>query len=164
MATPTMDPILTAHIEARAALVRERYPQIDHGHYIEQVLLERSQRYAAHLATMTITPDIVTWALAMTRQYGPYVLVSNYVADWITALLLVRYGEEERGYDAAEVAAAIAEARVPACSTDPNFTGWPTQFTDDDRQRAAELLAGDWPTRGLMTALPRDPRSLTTEG
>lgn len=165
MSTPSLDPVLATHIAQRNAALPQRYPQIDTTHYLETVLLERATRYAAHVAAMMITPDMVQWGMAMTRQYGPYVQVSNYIADWFTALLILRYGEEERGYDADEVAAAFAESRIPNCSTDPNFRGWPLAFSDDDRTRAAELLAGlKWPKGGILTTLDREPKSLQAEG
>ena len=86
----------------------------------------------------------------------PSEAVAHAVADWFTALLILRYGEEERAYDAAEVAAATAEGRAPECSTDPAFTGWPLAFSDKDRARAAELLAGTkWPAE-VLTLLPTE--------
>lgn len=93
-------------------------------HYLP-VLQARSERFAAHVKAMTLPTTIVAWALAMERKYGRYALVSHYIADWITALLLVRYGEEP---DAEK-------------STDPDFNGWPMEFTDADLQRAEQLLA-----------------------
>lgn len=159
-----MDPILAAHIAARADRVRAQFPEIDHGHYIDVVLQARAARYAAHLAAMTITPDMVQWGIAMSRRFGPYVQMWNYVADWFTALLIMRYGEEERAYDAAEVEAAKAEGREAQCSTDPQHAGWPLAFTDADRQRAMELLDGKkWPAEAF-TILERDPISLAAEG
>lgn len=146
MTTPTLDPILAAHIAAREQAIKAAFPQIDTTHYLDVVLLDRSQRYAAHLEQMTVTPDMVQWAIAMSRQYGPYVKVWHYVADWLTALLIIRYGEEP---DAAQ-------------STDPNFTGWPLAFTDEDRVRANELLGGvKWPEK-VLTLLPRDPNAPET--
>jgi hypothetical protein len=80
---------------------------------------------------MKLSPVVIQWAIAMSNKYGQYCMVHYFVADWITALLIIRYGEEpdkER-------------------STDPNFKGWPETFTNQDLLRAGELLQGkDWPT------------------
>jgi hypothetical protein len=154
--TITFNPILARQLDARLAHVRAQHPQLDVASYIGDVLHARATRYADHVRRMTITPDLAQWALAMTQQFGPYVLVHHFVADWITALLILRYGEEERGYDAVEVAAAQAEGRAPACSTDPAFTGWPLAFSDEDRARARELLS--------QAAWPRHFTLLTPEG
>jgi hypothetical protein len=165
MMTDVLDPTLAAHIAARNSALPTQFPGIDTNHYLEQVVRERAARYAAHVARMTITPDMVQWGMAMTRQYGPYVRVHHFIADWFTALLILRYGEEERGYDAGEVARAVAEADTPACSTDPQYMGWPLAFSDDDRKRGMELLAGEkWPPRGMLTVLDREPQSPTAEG
>ncbi len=139
--TQTADPTLEAHIDARNAYVRTHLPTINADQYLEEVLLDRSARYAAHVATMTVTPDIALWALAMSQKYGPYVRANYYIADWITALLILRYGEEPD----------------PSRSTDPNFAGWPTAFTDEDRERASQLLTGTkrWPAE-TFTLLPRE--------
>jgi hypothetical protein len=139
------DAILDAHIAQRRAALVAAFPQIDPTHYVDGVLQDRADRYAAHLATMTIAPDMVQWALTMGRRYGPWVKVHHFVADWLTALLIIRYGEEP---DAAR-------------SDDPNFHGWPVAFTDDDTARASELLAGTkWPQ--ALTLLPKNP--LAQEG
>jgi hypothetical protein len=133
------DSILAAHIEARRAALVAAFPQIDPTHYVDGVLQDRADRYAAHLATMTITPDMVQWALTMGRRHGSWVKVHHFVADWFTALLIIRYGEEP---DAAK-------------SSDPHFAGWPTTFTDNDKGRASELLAGlKWPA--FLTILPTE--------
>lgn len=154
--TQATDPTLTAHIAARNASLPQDWPGIKPEHYLEIVLRERADRYAAHLAAMTITPDLVQWGMAMTRKYGPYVRAWHFICDWFTALLILRYGEENRAYDADAVAAAVAAGEAPPCSTDPAFAGWPLAFSDADRVRAAELLAGTkWPKEGL-TLLPTE--------
>lgn len=131
------DALLEYHIAQRNAQMKEANLAM-HEHYLP-VLQERSERYAAHVAAMTISLDMVAWSLAMGRQFGRYVRVSFYIADWFTALLLVRYGEEP---DAAR-------------STDPNFKGWPLEFDDIDRQRAEQLLRmTKW--NETVTLLPRE--------
>lgn len=130
MTTSYTDPALTAHIASRDAAWRAAHGDIAADHYLETVLAERAPRYAAHVASMVITPDMVQWQLTMTRRHGPYVRVHHFITDWLTALLILRYGEEP---DASR-------------STDPTFAGWPTAFTDADRQRAADLLVFKrWP-------------------
>lgn len=94
-----------------------------HRVYLDE-LQRRADAYAAHVLSMDLSPEIVHWSLSMARQYGSYVLMTHFVADWITALLIIRYGEEP---DAAR-------------STDPNFQGWPHRFTDTDTQRALKLM------------------------
>lgn len=146
MSTPSLDPVLATHIAERNAALPEQFPLIDADHYLEIVLRERAESYAAHMATVTISPDMVQWGLAMARKFGTYVKVHHFVADWFTALMILRYGEEHRAYDAAAVEAAIAAGQAPPCSTDEQFAGWPLAFSDTDRKRAADLLAGvDWP-------------------
>jgi hypothetical protein len=141
MTQPAEDPTLTAHIEARNAYVRTHLPTIDADQYLDEVLLDRAARYQTHVAGMVVTPDLAMWALAMSQKYGPYVRAGYYIADWITALLILRYGEEP---DASR-------------STDPNFAGWPSAFTNEDRDRAAQLLQGTkrWPAE-TFTLLPRE--------
>jgi hypothetical protein len=131
---------LQDHIERRNAQLRQHNPGLfDAEHYLA-VLQDRADRFAAHVASMSLSPAVVQWALAMEQRYGPYVLAHHYVADWITALLILRYGEEP---DASK-------------STDPNFAGWPTTFTAEDLARAADLLAGTrWPT-GVLRLLPTE--------
>lgn len=154
--TATINPVLAAHFATRAARVSEKFPEIKHEHYIEVVLKQRSERYAAHVASMIIDPSLVQWGLSMTRQFGPYVLAWHYVADWFTALLILRYGEENRAYDEAEVEAAKSEEREPNCSTDPNYTGWPLAFSEEDIKRASELLSMErWPAK-VFTLLSKE--------
>lgn len=121
-ASPT-DPALTAHLAARDAAFRAAQGDATADAYLP-VLAARSARYAAHVARLVVTSALAAWALAMTQRFGAYVRVHHYVADWITALLIVRYGEEP---DATQTVDGI---------------GWPAALTDLDLQRAAELLDG----------------------
>lgn len=83
-------------------------------------LASRAASYAAHIAAMQMDPDVPAWALAMAGKHGPYVRVHHQITDWLTALLILRYGE------------AVEH--------------WPVAVTAADRQRAAALLAGSrWP-------------------
>lgn len=121
---------LAEQIAARDAAWRARYGDTGES-YLLDILTDRAARYAAHLATMTIEPDMIAWAMQMAAHYGPYVKVHHFIHDsWLTALLVLRYGEEPDS----------------ARSSDPDFTGWPLTFSAGDRGRALELLAGErWP-------------------
>lgn len=142
-----MPTVLDTHIATRNAERFAALGEAGYAHYVVDVLQDRADRYAAHVAAMDLPPELVQWSLAMRNRFATsYLRCSHFVADWITALLILRYGEEPRAYDAAEVAAAVADGRAPACSTDPNFAGWPLAFSDDDVRRAAELLTfKKWP-------------------
>jgi hypothetical protein len=156
---------------------RDRWARKTWGERIASIQLpvlgERANVFAAHVASMVIHPDMQAFADTMTQRFGPFVRVHHFIADWITAFLIVRYGEESRGYDPDEIAAAAAEVRVlpvenpddiavtvpapraPRCSTDPNFHGWPTAFTVDDHQRAEQLLRNHkWPESLVLLTPP----------
>lgn len=137
---PALRPATLAdHLAARDAQLRATWPAATADAYLS-TLEERATRFAAHVATMAMTPEIAAWALAMAGRYGSWVRVHHFIADWITALLIVRYGEEP---DASR-------------STDPTFTGWPLAFSADDTARAQQLLQGEqWPAR-VLTLLPRE--------
>jgi hypothetical protein len=134
-----MSATIAAHIAARDAALQAQYDAapdktlvIDPAHYLEQVLRERSDLYAAHVAAMDIAPEMTLWAMAMGKKYGSYVKVWHYVADWITALLIIRYGEEPRATHTAD------------------GTSWPLAFSSDDTARAMKLLKGEkWPADAL---------------
>lgn len=130
---------LADHIAARDTAWRARHKDVGEP-YLTEVLADRAVRYAAHLGTMTVEPDLIAWAMQMAAQHGPYVKVHHFIHDsWLTALLVIRYGEEP---DAAQ-------------SSDPDFAGWPLVFAVGDRERALELLAGvRWPE--YVTLLPRE--------
>jgi hypothetical protein len=125
----TLDPTLAAHVAARNAEFRRTQGDQIANQYLDDVLMTRAAAFPAHLATMAVSSDMVLWALAMAGKWGQFVKVHHYIADWLTALLVVRYGEE------------------PDASKTWDGKGWPQAFSDDDRVRAAELLAGKgWPT------------------
>jgi hypothetical protein len=135
--------VLETLIEQRNADLLAAMGPANYAHYCEGKLQALADAHAAHVATMDIAPEIVLWAGAMRQKFGTsYVRIGGmeYVADWVTALLFMRYGGEPRAFDAAEVAAAKAEGREPNCSTDPSFAGWPSAFSEQDIKRAGELL------------------------
>ena len=101
------------------------------------VLGARADRFAAHVATMTIHPAIASFAEQMAMRFGAYVRVHAFVADWLTALLIVRYGEE------------------PDAALTVDGIGWPTVFTVDDHARADALLRNDkWPAHVVLLTPP----------
>lgn len=143
-----LDPILARHIEARNAALRAQWKAAgfaDPAHYL-CVLQERASRYAAHVASMAITPSIASWMLGMRARYlSDYVQCHHYIADWLTALLIVRYGEEPSADHSTDQRLDDNGARI--------FAGWPTTLSAQDLRRAAELLEGkNWP--GAFTLLP----------
>lgn len=88
----------------------------------QAVFEDRAKRWAQKLSRMTIPPQIRTWAGKMEELHGrPNVIVGFQVLNWITALLVVRYGEAE--------------------------DYWPDIFYEDDVQRAREWLNGATPAR-----------------
>ncbi|HYW49726.1 MAG TPA: hypothetical protein VE861_03920 [Gemmatimonadaceae bacterium] len=132
--TPTA---LDTHITTRnAQLVTLLGAGEKSDHYLA-VLQGRADAFAAHVATMDVSLAIVQWALQMEQRFGRWVKVHHFIADWITALLIVRYGEEPDG----------AKTVDGVC--------WPTGFTTDDVQRATEMLNGN---------LGNSITLLTTEG
>lgn len=139
MTMPKQDPVLLHHIESRNRHYAASQPLANADHYLGE-LQERADRYAAHLATMAISPVMVQWALSMASKYhSEYVKAHHYVADWLTALLILRYGEEPD----------------PNRSTDETFAGWPVRFSEQDMQRANELLVGvNWPSKVFTLLTP----------
>lgn len=131
-------------IERRNAAFANTYGPNAVADYLEGTLRTRADAFAAHVMSMTINPAVAVWALAMSAKFGDYVQVHHFIADWITALLIVRYGEE------------------PDNTKTIDGTGWPTSFTANDMTRAQELLAGvAWPTS--LTLLTRAADPTTTE-
>jgi hypothetical protein len=115
------------------------------------VLQDRATRFASHLAAMPFHADMLGWATEMAARYGEFVRVYWYIADWRTALLIIRHGEEPD----------------PARTTDGH--AWPSAWGTEDVQRALSLLPGPagnrrWPE--FLHLLPREVpvTPTTTEG
>ena len=131
---------VAAHIDARNAEIQAKWDAapdkqlaIDPSHYLDVVLKDRAARYAAHMAKMDIPPEMALFALAMSQRFGSYVKVHHFIADWLTSLLIVRYGEE--------CDPALSEMR-----NDGSPGGWPLTFDDADKQRALQLVQlKNWP-------------------
>lgn len=80
------------------------------------ILADRARRFKGHIEATTIRPEIAEWAARISQQFGHQVKVHFTVTDWVTALMIIRYGEAEYF--------------------------WPFEFTDEDVQRAEELEGG----------------------
>lgn len=129
---PALQDLIDADNPARYALLG--------AHYMDTVLPERAALYAAHVAAMDVGPTIERWAARMAVAHSTeYVKQSHFYCDWITMLLIKRYGEEPRAYSKAEVNAALAEGRTPNCSTQEGFDGWPLSFSTNDIKAALDL-------------------------
>lgn len=93
---------------------------------------QRRRDWAAHLAKMTVPDEFKSWAEAMTAKFGPTVgiglLEAGHDLDWLTALLVVRYGE------------AI---HTNTASEDGSLTQhWPDAFGPEDLERAKNWWTG----------------------
>ncbi len=152
--TPTSSEILAAHIEQRNAWISTQFQTPAQAEPYLLVLEARAAAFAAHVASMDIAPEMTVWALAMARKYGSWVRAHFFIADWITALLIVRYGEEPDAEKSTDQRVDDDGVRI--------FQGWPRAFSDADLQRAQELLQGkNWSAD--LTLLARDAGLSTTE-
>lgn len=142
---------LAARIVARNTEL-EAHETINFVHY-GPVLQDRADRYAAHLASMVITPDIALWERGMVSKYGAnYPRVHFFIAhSWLNALLVCRYGEEPNAFNPS-FPNGIDEATGATYSTDPNFAGWPTSLTEGDLKVADRWLRGDWRNHGAFVS------------
>ncbi len=97
------------------------------------IVADRLTRWAPVVAAIDVPEELLKWAAMMTSVYGPEVILhrSNslpgYRTDWITALLVVRYGESEYF--------------------------WPEAFEKDDLRRAGTWLRGKKPA--MITYIPK---------
>jgi hypothetical protein len=80
----------------------------------------RAAAYVRVVDDMVTPLALVSWAEAMTAQYGPTCRIHAHELSWLPTLRVVRWGEE------------------PA--------HWPADWDDADLKRAADWLAGDHPT------------------
>lgn len=96
-----------AIVDRHAKLKRDPHPAI---------LADRAARFKEHIEAMTIRPAIEEWAENVSKAYGRKVRVHHTVTDWVTALMIIRYGEAEYH--------------------------WPLEFSDEDVQRADEIEGG----------------------
>ena len=83
-------------------------------------LAETKETYKELTAKMSVPKELQEWAGYMAAKYGPKVkLHQSEYTNWLTALLVVRYGE------------AVYH--------------WPTEYSERDIQRAARWFHGDKP-------------------
>lgn len=134
LSTQMSSPVLAKHIEDRNAAFRAQHPAAAE-HYLNTVLVERSAVFAQHVASMTLSPTILHWAMLMGIRYETdYVRVHYFIADWITALLIVRYGEEPDASKSTDMRVDEHGERL--------FKGWPTEFSEIDLIAAQAWLNG----------------------
>lgn len=80
---------------------------------------DRRTRWAPLVAAMKVPAALKEFAAEMTARHGPKVQVWENALDWITALLVARYGEAEYF--------------------------WPETFGDEDLRRAQTWMDGSRP-------------------
>lgn len=85
----------------------------------EQLAIVRKGRWLELLGSFKVRKEIKQWAALMAAEYGKRVQVHENVVDWVTALYIVRYGENE-GY-------------------------WPAELSDADVVRAHDWAKGKLP-------------------
>lgn len=86
---------------------------------IGAIAADRIERWRPLVAAMKVPEQLAEWARQMTDLQGPRVMVFAQTLDWLTALLVARYGEAEYN--------------------------WPAAFSADDVRRAWRWLGGDKP-------------------
>lgn len=116
--TPPPTPVRSAE---HAALIRREIELSAQEGYLA-VVSDRERRWPRKMARVQMGPNLKTWAEDMTKRFGnTHVRMGFHRVNWLTALMLVRYGEAE--------------------------DYWPTAFTRADELRALSWLAGDTPRR-----------------
>ena len=173
-----MSAALETHIAERNAAMQAKYDDapdktqvIDPAHYLEVVLADRAERYAAHMAAMEPSPEITQWSLAMGAKYGakirqpdgsvkvyrqPYIKAWHFIADWPTALLILVDGEECDPARSEPKTDGIWDEEAGEWIRKPSPGGWPMQWEERHFARAAQLLAGEkWPA-DRFTLLPME--------
>lgn len=89
---------------------------------------DRIARWNAIIPEIAIPDYTHEWKEAMQKKHGPSVLVHGMALGWITALIVVRYGQAEYF--------------------------WPGALTADDLKRATRWLAGETPEGVRYLELP----------
>jgi hypothetical protein len=145
------------------------------AHPYLNIVRERLDAYAAHLATMAVSPELKAWAADMAARHGPkvgvnflgrMVVIDNEIVDltklgvdWLTALLIVRYGEAVEGpvmkpefakqrNAVAEAAFAKGERDVAWEHNDEHYftkQHWPAAFSELDVAKARSWASGKFP-------------------
>lgn len=77
------------------------------------VCIERARAYAAHFATMDIHPYLILWSVEMEKKYGrTTVKVHHNYLPWLSALMVVRYGEAVEHWPAVASEKDVEKARA----------------------------------------------------
>jgi hypothetical protein len=132
---PTLANTLASAIRSadHHALVRRELELSRNGGHIA-VVADREQRWPRRMATVKVGLNLRAWADDMAKRHGnPRCRVGFQRVDWLTALMVVRYGESE--------------------------DYWPAAFTKADEERAVRWQAGEVPRR--VTYLPPIERAGT---
>ncbi len=113
---------------------------------------DRQQQYAAHIATMSgDRTRLDLWATEMTLRFGPVVRIHAHVVDWLTALMIVMYGEACSGADKTIRIYQYDENNEPVMDLDSEGSqyhvfklsdAWPDKFTPAMDERAAAWANG----------------------
>lgn len=64
-------------------------------HIIAAIDADRAMRWAPIVKSITVPSELRDWERDMIDRHGPKVRVWRNTVDWITALIIVRYGEAE---------------------------------------------------------------------
>lgn len=102
---------------------------------------QRQREYAAHIATMEIPTALSDWAADMAARFGPVVRVHAHIVDWITALMIVQYGEAVECDPGTIKIHQYDEDGAPKLDKDGEHVfemcdGWPAFFTHENIARA----------------------------
>ena len=81
---------------------------------IAAITEDRAQRWKEVMKDVGVSAEMEKWAQSMSIMHGPRVMVWRNELDWLTALMVGRYGEAEYH--------------------------WPDAFGDDDLHRANQWL------------------------
>lgn len=125
MSRPTQDELRERELKvaARARAVGQR----SDTQIRAAITKDRRTRWASVVGAMDVPPDLKEWAAEMTARHGPKVRVWENELDWITALLVSRYGEAEYF--------------------------WPETFSAEDLHRAQTWMDGTRPKPEGVTYL-----------
>lgn len=92
------------------------------------IAADRIARWNAIMPEIPIPPELEAWKGVMQQKHGPAVIVHGMTLGWITALMVVRYGQAEYH--------------------------WPYEFSTDDVKRARRWVAGETPEGVRYPATP----------
>jgi len=97
--------------------VMQKYVPVEHDRKeYARICAERMKMFREHIAQMEVPPELAAWASAMEQKYGSKAKVWCHDCDYITALMIVRYGED--------------------------VSHWPEEFSNNDIDRALTWYQG----------------------